>query len=304
MGKNRQAAKALKEELVTAEADEQEVEQEELQEVAQEPTQQEAPPVDLPFDLTDELGEIKAVELLSPGVYFLSSEMFPEIYVVTTDAPAISENARSYGKELPGHPDLRVYELDRPGSGRYIIDFELRRYRMKCHLPEFEGEDSLYTAALYGAEEHPEYFGGFPVPSLTPRGYTVRHKTILNGVYWLETDRCEELLAVCYPIWQADISIPEQNQGEQVEYDGVRGIDTTMGYLFFPKQRSAIPLYELSRTHAEIRESGVVNMAAVLNTICKFYPEYTTMHNKEASECGCGDIIESVPDAGMEFIGF
>lgn len=35
MGKNRQAAKALKEELVTAEADVQEVEQEELQEVAQ-----------------------------------------------------------------------------------------------------------------------------------------------------------------------------------------------------------------------------------------------------------------------------
>ena len=30
----------------------------------------------------------------------------------------------------------------------------MRRYQIKCHLPEIEDEDSLYTAALYGAEEH------------------------------------------------------------------------------------------------------------------------------------------------------
>ena len=81
---------------------------------------------------------------------------------------------------------------------------------------------------------------------LTPRGFTVRHKTILNGVYWLETDRCEEMLAVCYPIWKSDISIPEQNQGEQLEYDRMYGIDNTLGYLFFSKQNSIIPLHELS----------------------------------------------------------
>ena len=270
------------------------------------PAQQETP-VDLPFDLTAELGEIEGAELLSPGVYFLASKKeadYPEVYVVTADAPAISEKARSYGQELPGHPDLRLYELDRPGSGRYIIDFELRRYRMKCHLPEIEDEDSLYTAALYGAEEHPDYFGTFPVPSLTPRGYTVRHKTILNGVYWLETDRCEEMLAVCYPIWQADITIPEQKQGEQLEYEQVRGIDNTMGYLFFPKQSSAIPLYDLSQVHPEIKESGVVDMAALLNAICELYPEYTAMHNEEESKYGCSNFIEKTPDAGTEFVKF
>lgn len=273
----------------------------------QEPLQQEVPSVDLPFDLTAELGEVKGAELLSPGVYFLAGKKgahYPEMYVVTADAPAISEKARSYGQELPGHPDLRVYELDQPGSGRYIIDFELRRYRMKCHLPEVEGEDSLYTAALYGAEEHPDYFGTFPVPSLTPRGYTVRHKTILNGVYWLETDRCEEMLAVCYPIWQADITIPEQSQGEQLEYDRVRGIDNTMGCLFFPKQGSAIPLYQLSHLHPEIKEGGTVDMAALSNAIYEFYPEYTAMHNEEEAKYGCSDFIEKTPGVGTEFIKF
>ena len=155
----------------------------------------------------------------------------------------------------------------------------MRRYQIKCHLPEIEDEDSLYTAALYGAEEHPDYFGAFPVPSFTPRGFTVRHKTILNGVYWLETDRCEEMLAVCYPIWKSDISIPEQNQGEQLEYDRMYGIDNTLGYLFFSKQNSVIPLHELSLFYPEIKESSVVDMDALLNEICEFYPEYVTIHN-------------------------
>lgn len=90
----------------------------------------------------------------------------------------------------------------------------------------------MYVAALYGMEKHPEYFGEYPVPGITPRGYTVRHKKIINGVYWLETDHCEEMLAVCYPIWQADITVPEQNLGEQLEHDRMQGIENTFGYLF------------------------------------------------------------------------
>ena len=189
-------------------------------------TQGKIPLDKLPFDLTSELGEVVDAEQRSPGVYYLAlkdGEQHPEVYVVTEDAPAISEKARSYGRKFPGQPDLRVYDLHQPGSGRYVIDFEILRYRMMRHLPEIETEDSLQAAAFYGAEEHPDYFGNFPVPFFTPRGCTVRHRTIMNGVYWLETDRCEEMLAVCYPIWQADISIPEQNLGEQLAYDRMRG---------------------------------------------------------------------------------
>ena len=88
---------------------------------------------DLPFDLTAELGEVVTVELKSPGVYYIATKKAgdipecPEVYVVTADAPAISEKAWTYGQEFPGHPDLRVYDILQPKSGRYIIDFEMRR---------------------------------------------------------------------------------------------------------------------------------------------------------------------------------
>lgn len=263
------------------------------------------PPDKLPFDLTTELGEVVEVELKSPGVYYLAlkdGERHPEVYVVTEDALAISERAKSYGQKFPGHPDLRVYDLHQPGSGRYVVDFEMLRYRMKRHLPEIETEDSLQTAAFYGAEEHPDYFGNFPVPFFTPRGCTVRHRTIMNGVYWLETDRCEELLAVCYPIWQADISTPEQDLGEQLEYDRIRGIDNTLGYLFFPKQGSPIPLYELSQFHPEIADSGVVNMAALLNAIYELCPEYTKLYHEEEVNQKHSRFIKETVGAGTEFI--
>lgn len=257
------------------------------------------PPDKLPFNLTAELGEVIDAQQKSPGVYYVAAKRegtassSTEVYVVMADAPAISERARSYGQKFPGHPDLCVYALHQPGSGRYVIDFEILRYRMKHHLPEMEMEDSLQAAALYGAEEHPDYFGNFPVPIFTPRGCTVRHRAIMNGVYWLETDRCEEMLAVCYPIWQADITIPEQNLGEQLAYDQIRGINNTLGYLFFPKLGSPIPLYELSLLHPEIAESGVVNMSALLNAISELYPEYARMYN-----------VEETIGAGTEFINF
>lgn len=270
-------------------------------------TQGKIPLDKLPFDLTAELGEVVDAEQKSPGVYYLAlrnGEQHPEVYVVTKDAPAISEKARGYGQKFPGHPDLYVYDLHQPGSGRYVIDYEMLRYRMKRHLPEIETEDSMQVAAFYGAEEHPDYFGSFPVPLFTPRGCTVRHRTIMNGVYWLETDRCEEMLAVCYPIWQADITTPEQDLGEQLAYDRMRGINNTLGYLFFPKQGSSIPLYELSQLHPEVAESGVVDMAALLNAICEFYPEYSAIHNEGESKFQRCGLIRETADAGTEFVHF
>lgn len=267
-------------------------------------------PAELPFDLTAELGEVIAAKLKSPGVYYIGAKKKgdiqnnSEVYVVTADAPAISEKARTYGQELPNHPDLRVYDILQPGSGRYVIDFEVRRYQMKCHLPKIDDDDSLYVYARYGAEEHPDYFGYYPVPMYTPRGFTVRHRMIINGVYWLETDCCEEMLAVCYPIWHADITIPEQKQGELLEYERILGIDNTLGYLFFSKQSSAIPLYELSLIYPRIRENGAIDMAALLNAICKSYPEYTAIHNEEASKFEHGDFIKETPDTGTVFFTF
>lgn len=162
----------------------------------------------------------------------------------------------------------------------------------------------MLSLALYGMEESPEYFGTFPVPFLTPRGCTVRHRMLLNGVFWLETDRCEEMLAICYPIWEADITIPEQNLAEQLEYDRMQGITKTLGYLFFPKHSSCIALYELCYHHPKIVESGAVNMAALMNAILRLYPEYAASHNKEEAKYERGRIICESPEAGTEFFTF
>ena len=116
--------------------------------------QGEISPDDLPFDLTAELGEVVTVELKSPGVYYIATKKAgdipecPEVYVVTADAPAISEKAWTYGQEFPGHPDLRVYDILQPKSGRYIIDFEMRRYQMPPAGNRGRGF-SIYCRALW-----------------------------------------------------------------------------------------------------------------------------------------------------------
>lgn len=83
-------------------------------------------------------------------------------------------------------------------NGHRIVRYELYKYRLQHGLPLPE-QSALRDTAVYGMELHPEYFGPYPVPLHTPRGNTVRHKRLLNGVYWIETDQCRELLAVCYP---------------------------------------------------------------------------------------------------------
>ena len=264
-------------------------------------------PDDLPFNLMAEIGAVQYAEIKSPGVYFLIAEKDSErteVYVVTEDAPAISEKARNYGQGLSDYPGLLVYPLHEKGSGKHIIDFEVCRYQVKCHLPIEGIEDSLLSLALYGMEEYPDYFGTFPVPYHTPRGCTVRHKTLLNGVYWLETDRCEEMLAVCHPIWEADITIPEQKLAEQLTYDRMLGINNTLGYLFFPKHSSCIPLYELCRLYSQVEENGPIDMAALMNAILRSYPEYAAAHNAEEAKYERGSLIRETPEADIEFITF
>ena len=253
-----------------------------------------------------ELGEILSLDEVLPGVYTLtvkSGKVGVEYYVTTKDSPVISEEAQAYGQAFAKCPDLRFYKREEPKSGWSVIDFEVQRYQRKHHLLPDEPTDSIHTTAIYGMEDYPEYFGTYPVPMVTPRGYTIRHKTILNGVYWLETDRCEELLAVCYPIWQADIPIPEQALGEHTEYDRLMGVNETHGYLFFPKKDSCVPLYELYLLHPEIADNGVL-LPALRNAVSNFYPEYAARRNEEEADSDQWHPIENSPGVGSEFIRF
>lgn len=57
--------------------------------------------------------------------------------------------------------------------------------------------------------------------------------------------------------------------------------------------------------HPELKASGAVDMPALLNAICAYYPEYTALHNQEARKyAGGSDLINQTPGVGTDFIGF
>lgn len=145
-------------------------------------------------------------------------------------------------------------------------------------LPE---QSAFHDTAVYGMELHPEYFGPYPVPLHTPRGNTVRHKRLLNGVYWIETDQCRELLAVCYPIGQGDLPVMVQEWALQTDYDRTRGIHHTLGYLFFAGRHLCVALFELMQLHRELETNGMVDPAALMNAIWRDNPAYAVVYNLE-----------------------
>lgn len=247
---------------------------------------EQADPNELPTALKEAFEEIKLAEQVCPGVYYVSArrgEEDPaarEYYVVFEDAPAISSQARAYGEQLPDWPDMRLYSFDQENSGYGIIEYEICRYQLKNSLPT-QGDASLHSIAIYHMEQYPGYFGAYPVPLVTPRGYTVRHKALMNGIYWLETDRGEEVLAVCYPIWECDVTEETQRRGEQTDFDREHGIDTTLGYLFFPEEAACLVLFELWPCYEGLRTSGLIHYKALMNAIWSRFPEYAAAYNAQ-----------------------
>jgi len=111
------------------------------------------------------------------------------------------------------------------------------------------------------------------------------------------------MLAVAYPIWKADILPIEQTFGEQTEYDRFLGIDNTLGFLFFPKSSSSIALYQLIDLYPEWEEKGMINRVALLNAICKYYPEYVKQHNEKNRRFN-SCLIEATIEAGTQYLNF
>ena len=200
--------------------------------------------------------------------------------MVRRDSPAIPREAKTYGVPLPQYPMLLSYALDEADNGHRIVRYELYKYRLQHGLPLPE-QSALHDTAVYGMELHPEYFGPYPVPLHTPRGNTVRHKRLLNGVYWIETDQCRELLAVCYPIGQGDLPVMVQEWALQTDYDRTHGIHHTLGYLFFAGRDLCVALFELMQLHRELETNGMVDPAALMNAIWRDNPAYAVVYNLE-----------------------
>lgn len=237
----------------------------------------------LPISVTDVLGEVLLSEQKSPGVFYFSvygtaDKLGGEYYLVRKDAKEISQIAKTYGKTFPGHSDYLLYAQTDEMSGWKIIEYEICKYQLKNGFTLQENE-SLHEIAIYNAETHPEYFGEYPVPYITPRGYTLRHKILANGIVLIETSCCERMLAVCYPIWRTELSETAVELGEQMSHDVRLGIDSTLGYLFFSEATCCIPLWELWRLHKELEESGMVDKATMMNAIMTSYPKYAMATN-------------------------
>ncbi len=211
---------------------------------------------ELPFDVSDELGEVADFHKECPGVYYIATanedacSLFnAEYYVVTNEATMISTAARSYGEQIGTSPVMLAYDLNDASSGQYIINYEILQYKSQNKLPLPE-DRTIHEIAVFGREVHPDYFGAFPVPQLTPWGYTLRYKILTNGLYWIQTDACQTVLSVCFPK-QDILSSAAVNLSRLTDYDAKHGLESTMGYMFFSEKDSCIPLFELLEPRAE-----------------------------------------------------
>jgi len=248
-------------------------------------------------DLEDEIGIIVENSQVCHGVYLLSvkndDELLARDYYAVMEKSIIPQEARSYGKKISG---LWLFPKTGDSEEYKIIQYEVAKYRTQNNLSL---DEPLRATAFFAAQSFPEYFGAFPVPLHTPRGCTIRHWVLDNGIYWLETDQCEEFLAVCYPVWSTELSGLTANLGEQTEYDKAHDIEETLGYIFFPTRVSCIPLRELLHVRPEWAGT-VIDKPALMNAIWNAAPEYAYLMNWQ-EQSGKNDLFSALlAEAGVE----
>lgn len=270
--------------------------------------------------LAYELGEIHRWEEECPGVYYLAvlpdTANAEEYYIVLEDA-SISQEVRAMGRPLQSTPVL-TYRLDSEDGAYTAVKYEVLKYLTLHGLPLPE-DSSLLDAALFGAELCPNYFGAYPVPLCTPWGRTLRHRPLDNGVYWIETEQCVEVLAVCYPVWDGELSEGLLEIGRKLEAEG------DMGYLYFLREAACVAVWELLRTRSELIDAGLIRKPELMNAIWRYQPGYALGYNAQ-EQAGLHDalglllyalgvedrelkgspeyMIAMDPETGTDFIGF
>lgn len=234
--------------------------------------------------LGSELGEIQRCEQLCPGIYYVCvqpnsdlGQFCSEYYIVLEDAP-IPREVMLLGTPLQ-YIDGLCYELGTGNGSRTAVEYELCKYAIDHGLPVPEGI-TLHETAMDGMELCPQYFGCFPVPTLTPWGRTLRHKVLENGITWIETDQRMETLALCNPIWSTELSDRAQGYGQQIE----RHQEDDMAYLFFSRTASSTAIFELLLKRPEWATSGLIRRPELMNAIWEFSPQYVTSHNAQVQE--------------------
>ena len=201
-----------------------------------------------------------------------------EFYVVDRSSTIISDAAKKYGGAMSEIPQFLLFPYDKKDGGFPIIAYELARYRV-TNGEKLERMGNLHNMAFYGMEQYPHYFGYYPAPTMTPKGYMTPYQTIDNGIFLLETDQGNRLMAVCYPIWESDLSDALTEAGLQTDYDIAHSISETLGYLFFEEPYFCLVIFELVYLREEWVKSGMVDLAALMNAIWRDQPGYAAAHN-------------------------
>ena len=262
------------------------------------------------------IGEVCDTEEECPGVWYVSTygggeRRGTEFYVVEKDTDAVPAEAKAYGTAIPGCPEYLLYPMDAERQTRRIIQYEIQRHRMRESVSD-GGRESLRETALDGMEECPEYFGALPPPETTPYGHLVRYKVLMNGVFWFQTNRLETALAVACPIWD-DVFSPYVMNRAQGDADG-------FGCLFFPEEAICLAVFEVGRTYRAMRECPQINAAALMNAVCRNFPDYVLKFNLMEQSGGdrplgwllpdtertstSADVIILKPDEGTDFLRF
>ena len=280
-----------------------------------------------PYDASD-LGEIAESEKLCPGMFYIrvnsdDPEHETEYYIVDKQADYISGPAKTYGLLLSNEDSVLAFPCNAERGGKHILEYEMLRYKVKNGIADDSGE-TLLSLSTFGRERYPEYFGRFPAPMATPRGVTTRFQALQDGVFVLETDQCEKMLAVCFPIADSAFSPFTLERAEQTDYDQTHGLENTYGYIFFPNESMCLALFELLRGYRDLRSCKLLNIPALYNAIWENYPEYAVNYNSEEqlgfhdifgtifAELGCqvelggsaDNLIPIVADAGLNYLRF
>lgn len=268
-------------------------------------------PQSLPFDLSDydeELGLVQYAIFKCPGIYYL--HMYPtekysvglSLYVVMDDAP-VSVEARAYGQKAPLHPELLFYPEEGENYSYKIVEYEIIKFYIRHDIP-IDTSENLHSRSIHGMEICPDYFGALPAPFVTPWGYMTRYKTIIPGIFWIETDQCKTALAMSY-LFCDDISDEVLNMAELTPFDQERGIKETQGYYFFQENIMCIVIFELMLFNCGISWE-MIDKKALMNAIWETCPEYAISYNhreQEGLNDNFGMVLKMTVDPDYELQG-
>ena len=117
------------------------------------------------------------------------------------------------------------------------------------------------------------------------------HLAVSDLICFLETDTGQELVSFSFPIWQT-LSSYTQKIGRQTSFDLEHGIENTKGYLFFTKEYSCLPFFELWAEYSW-HETDLFDLQAMMNAIWEYFPEYAATYNAMEQK-GSHDLLNTL----------